>query len=114
MNKDKNLRNVLINFFVTPEEKKFMKAKMELAGIENQSAFLRKMALDGYVVKIDMSDVKEAVRLLRINANNLNQYAKKANETGYVSPEDIEYLKKSSDEIWNIMSQILERLSTIE
>lgn len=114
MNKDKNLRNVLINFFVTPEEKKFMKAKMEMAGIANQSAFLRKMALDGYVVKIDMSDVKEAVRLLRINANNLNQYAKKANETGYVSPEDIEYLKKSSDEIWNIMSQILERLSTIE
>ena len=111
--KDTEHRDVLINFFVTPQEKKFIKAKMEMAGIKNQSAFLRKMALDGYVVKIDMSDVKEATRLLKINSNNLNQYAKKANETGYVSTKDIEDLKKSQEKLWDMMGQIEDRLSTI-
>lgn len=57
------------------------------------SAFIRKMALNGYIVVLDLSDVKEVLRLLRIKSNNLNQYAHKANVIGKVYQEDIEKLK---------------------
>ena len=67
---------------VTHEEKEKIRQRMEEMGVKNRSAFLRKMAIDGYCVKLDLSDVNEMVRLLRYAGNNLNQYAKKANETG--------------------------------
>lgn len=111
--KDSGHRNIQKLFRVSEKEDIFIKEKMKMVGIKSQSAFLRKMAIDGYVIKIDMSDVKEAVRLLRINSNNLNQYAKKANETGYVSLDDIEELKKSNAEMWEMMKGILDRLSEI-
>ena len=71
------------------------------------------MAIDGYLIQMDLSDVKEAVRLLRINSNNLNQYAHKANATGKVYQEDIEQLKKQHEEIWEVMNSVLMRLSNI-
>lgn len=71
------------------------------------------MAIDGYVIVIDLSDVKEAIRLLRINANNLNQYAKKANQTGNIYLNNIKELQKGQQEIWKLMRDILERLSSI-
>lgn len=74
----------------------------------------KKMAMDGYIIVIDLSDVKEAIRLLRINANNLNQYAKRANETGSIYLEDIKELQKAQEELWQVMRDILERLSSIK
>ena len=88
--------------------------RKEAAGFKSLSAYLRKMAIDGYIVKIDLSDVKEAIRLLRINANNLNQYAKRANETGSIYLEDIRDLQKNQEELWQVMRGILERLSSIK
>jgi hypothetical protein len=66
---------------LTPKEMEQIESRMKEIGIRNRSAYLRKMALDGYMIQMDLSDVGEAVRLLRINSNNLNQYTKKANET---------------------------------
>lgn len=86
---------------------------MEEAGISNMSAYIRKMAIDGYVIKLDLSDVKEVSRLLRINANNLNQYAKRANETGSIYLEDIKEIKEQQEKLWEMMKEILQRLSTI-
>ena len=60
-----------------------------------------------------MSDLREAVRLLRINSNNLNQYVKKANETGKIYAEDIQDVKQSQEELWRLLKDILARLSTI-
>ena len=54
---------------------------MAEAGVKNRSAYVRKMALDGYVVRLDMTDINELIRLLRSSSNNLNQVAKKANST---------------------------------
>ena len=108
------LRPVQMKFYVTEEEKNFIYKKMSLIGVKNLSAYLRKMAIDGYIVKIDLSDVKEAIRLLRINANNLNQYAKRANETGSIYLEDIRDLQKNRDALWQVMRDILERLSSIK
>ncbi len=96
-----------------PEEREILKRRMDEAGVRNIAAYIRKMSLDGYVVRLDMSDIKEASRLLRINANNLNQFVKKANETGSIYLEDIKDIKNQQEELWYIFKEILRRLETI-
>ena len=86
---------------------------MAEVGMKNMSAFIRKMALNGYLIKLDLSDVKEVLRLLHINSNNLNQYAKRANETGSIYEADIKDLQKIHQEILKLMGEILDRLSSI-
>ena len=98
---------------LTRDEKELIHERMKKIPTNNMSAFIRKMALNGYIVVLDLSDVKEVVRLLRINSNNLNQYAHKANATGKVYQEDIEQLKKQHEEIWEVMNSVLMRLSNI-
>ena len=71
------------------------------------------MAIDGYVIKLDLSDVNEVSRLLRINANNINQYAKRANEPGSIYLEDIKDIQRQQEELWILMKEILQRLATI-
>ena len=106
-------REKQIIFLVNEEEEKIIRLKMKEAGIERLGVYLRKMAIEGYILKLDLSDLKEAVRLLRINSNNLNQYVKKANETGKVYAEDIQDIKQSQEKLWRLMKDILARLSTI-
>ena len=98
---------------VTKDEWKQIHERMAEVGMKNMSAFIRKMALNGYLIKLDLSDVKEVLRLLHINSNNLNQYAKRANETGSIYEADIEDLQRSHQEILKLMGEILERLSSI-
>lgn len=98
---------------LTSAEVELIKNRMEHCGTKNLSAYIRKMALNGYIIQMDMTDVKEILRLLKINSNNLNQYAKKANETGSIYGEDIMELKKSQSEILQKMGDVLERLSGI-
>lgn len=99
---------------LTPNEIELIKSRMELAGIRNLSAYIRKIAINGFVIQMDMTDVKEVLRLLKINSNNLNQYAKKANETGSIYKEDIEDLRKSQGDILHVMGTVLDRLSGID
>ena len=98
---------------VTKDEWKQIHERMAEVGMKNMSACIRKMALNGYLIKLDLSDVKEVLRLLRINSNNLNQYAKRANETGSIYEADIKDLQKGHQEILARMGEILERLSSI-
>jgi hypothetical protein len=106
-------RDKWVHFVMTGDEYERMRRKMEEVGIRNQSSYLRKMALDGYCVNLDLRDVKEVVSLLRYCSNNLNQYAKRANETGSIYAEDIQDLKQSQLEIWEATKEILARLATI-
>ena len=94
-------------------DRDLIRKRMDEAGINNMSAYIRKMAIDGYVIKLDLTDVNEVVRLLRINSNNLNQYAKRANETGSIYIQDINELKTQQEKLWNLMKEILQRLATI-
>ena len=110
---DMEKRNVQLKFRVTPSELIHIREKMEQAGIQRKGAYLRKMAMDGYVIRMDLSDVKELIRLMRINSNNLNQYAKKANETGSIYLEDIKDIKQQQEELWERLGEILDRLSMI-
>ena len=98
---------------LTPKEMEQIESRMKEIGIRNRSAYLRKMALDGYMIQMDLSDVGEAVRLLRINSNTLNQYTMKANETGSIYQDDIRELQEQQEKLWDIMKGILGRLSTI-
>lgn len=107
-------RDELIILRVSPSDKERIRMKMEELGIQNMSAYIRKMAMDGYCVKLDLTDVKELVRLLRICSNNLNQYVKKANQTGSIYEEDIRDLKVRFEEFWGIAKELLARLSTIQ
>ena len=106
-------RDKWVHFVMTGDEYERMRRKMEEIGIRNQSSYLRKMALDGYCVNLDLRDVKEVVSLLRYCSNNLNQYAKRANETGSIYAEDIQDLKQRQLEIWEATKEILARLTTI-
>ncbi len=87
--------------------------RMKEAGIKNMSAYIRKMAIDGYVVRLDLSDVNEVARLLHINSNNLNQYAKQANTNGSIYCGDIQNLKRQHEELCSLLKAIYQRLLTI-
>lgn len=83
-----------VHFLASKEEVERIHEKMDELGIRSMGAYLRKMALDGYCIRLDLQDVKALVSLLRICSNNLNQYAKRANETGSIYRADIEDLQK--------------------
>ena len=103
-----------ICFKVSPWEIELIHQKMKEAGIRNLSAYLIKMAIDGYVIRMEMSDVKEILRLMQINSNNLNQYAKKADETGNIYFEDVKDLQRIQKELIRLMGNVLERLTNID
>ena len=77
-----------VHFLASKEEVERIHQKMDELGIRSMGAYLRKMALDGYCINLDLQDVKAMVSLLRICSNNLNQYAKRANETGSIYEAD--------------------------
>ena len=98
---------------ISPEDKERIKLKMEDAGILNMSAYVRKMALDGICVRLDLADVRQLTVMLRRCTNNLNQYARRANETGSIYAADIEDLQNCLDEIWELSRQSLAQLAAI-
>lgn len=107
-------RTKRIHFLVSSEEEAQIHMKMSELGIRNRNAYLRKMALDGYCIKLDLQDVKELVSLLRRCSNNLNQYAKRANETGSIYAADVKDLQDRLEEIWTEMKEVLVHLSSIQ
>ena len=106
-------RNVQIHFRLTPSEAERLRTKMKEAGIQSQGAYLRKMVLDGYCVRLDLEDVREMVTLLRRCSNNLNQYARRANETGSIYLADLNDLQERMQQLWQLAREILVRLSSI-
>jgi len=107
-------RDVQLNFRVSPQELELITEKMAKLGTENREAYLRKMALDGYVVRLELPELKELVSLLRYTSNNLNQYTKRANETGRVYDTDLDDLRGSFDHLWNVANELLTALASIK
>lgn len=105
--------NEKLKFRISAEEVERIKVKMEDAGILNMSAYIRKMALDGICIRVDLGDVRQLVILLRRCSNNLEQYARKANETGSIYAAEIANLQNRLDEIWELTRQSLARLAAI-
>jgi len=107
-------RNQELRALFTPEEVEHLKERMAEAGVKNRSAFIRKMALDGYIIKLDTSDIRQMISLLRHSSNNLNQIAKRMNSTNSVYGADIADMQAKQDEIWELAREIAARLSTIQ
>ena len=74
---------------------------------------IRKMALNGYVLHVDLSDIRELVSLQRRCANNLNQVAIQANTYGGIYPEEIAQLQKDYAALWEPLSDLLKKLSAV-
>ena len=109
----KRVRNIQLHFMVTEQERNFIEEKMEQLGTKNLGAYLRKMAVDGYVIQLDLSDIRDLVSLLRITSNSLNQLTKRVHETGNIYSDDIEALRISYDKLWETADEILCRISAI-
>lgn len=106
-------KSVRVDFVMSEQEAELVKGRMAELGITNLSAYLRKMAVDGYIIHLDMSDIQEMIRLLRICSNNLNQYARRANETGSIYAADMDDLRTRLDSLWDGMDKLLRGFANI-
>ena len=79
----------------------------------NMSAFIRKMAIDGYVVKLEIPELKEILSLLRYSSNNLNQLTKRVHETGRIYDADLEDIHRSQDRIWTAVKKVVATLAKL-
>lgn len=113
MGQDKENRDIVLHFRVTPSEEARIRAKMEEVGVTSMSAYLRKMALDGYCVQLDFDYPRQISALLRRCSNNLNQYVRRANATGSIYAEDIQDLQERMNEIWLNQKESLKLLASI-
>ena len=109
----KRRRSVHLHVMVTPEEQALIADRMAEAGISNMGAYMRKMALNGYVLHVDLSGIRELVSLQRRCANNLNQVAIQANTYGGIYPEEITQLQKDYAALWEPLSDLLKKLSAV-
>ena len=107
-------REVIKTIRLTPEELQMIQEKMKQYGTRNFSAFVRKMAIDGYVVRLELPELKERVSLLRYSSNNLNQLTKRVHETGRIYDADLEDLRQTHERMWDAARDILSALSKLK
>ena len=109
----KNTRTIQLHFYVNEQEYEKIKEGKASAHIRGLSTYLRRMAINGYIIQVDMSEIQKLTSLLGICSNNLNQYARKANETDCMYQDDIEDLRERLTEIREQVGIILEGFSKI-
>ena len=107
-------REVQLKFRVTPEERELIERKMALLGTSNMAAYLRKMAIDGYAVSLELPELGEMISLLRRSSNNLNQLTRRVHETGRFYDADLEDLRQDYDGLWEAAQKILRALAKIQ
>lgn len=107
-------RNVQIIFWVSEAEKRMIEEKMAQAGMTNLSAYLRRIAIDGMIVRLELPELKEMVSLLRYASNNINQIARRMNESGRVYGTDLEQVVQNQEQLWNMANEILVKLAGIK
>ena len=110
----KRKRDVPVLFYVSKDEMALIQQKMQAFGTSNMSAYLRKMAIDGYVLKLDLPELKELVSLLRRWSNNLNQLTRRVHQTSRVYDADLQELTTQQETIWDGVKQILRQLAKLQ
>lgn len=113
MSKAKRKRNVQVLFWVSEEEMSMIQTKMADLGTCNLSAYLRKMAIDGYVVKLDIPLLKELVSLTRYSSNNLNQLTRRVHETGRIYDADLEDISQRQEQQLGLLKELLVKFSAL-
>lgn len=107
-------RQIQLKFRVTPQEREMIEQKMEQLGTKNMAAYLRKISIDGYVVKLELPELKKMVSLLRRSSNNLNQLTKRVHETGRVYDADLEDIVQNQERLWQAANDILAVLAKLK
>ena len=107
-------RGILLKFYVSEKELEQIRMKMEQYSTNNLSAYLRKIAIDGYVVNLGLPELGEMISLLRRSSNNLNQLTKRVHETGRFYDADLEDLRRDYDGLWEAAQKILRSLAKIQ
>ena len=113
MTAPKRKREMQLNFRVSPEELALIEQKMAQLGTKNREAYLRKMALDGYVVRLELPELKELVSLMRYSSNNLNQLTRRVHETGRIYDADLEDISWRQEALWDGVHRILTQLAKL-
>ena len=90
-----------------------IEAKMEQFGTTNMAAYLRKMAIDGYVVRLELPEIRDMVALLRRTSSNINQIARRVNQTDRLYSEDIAEIQQKQEELWQAVNAIIAKLAMI-
>ena len=108
-----NKRNICMKLYVTPEEKAMIEAKMAQLGTTNAAAYLRKMAIDGFVVNLDLPELRELTSLMRRSSNNLNQLTRRVHETHRIYDADLQSLREEYDRISDAAGKIVSALAAL-
>lgn len=98
-------RPIRIEFCVSEHEHQLIKSKMAQLGTRNKGAYLRKMAIDGYIIKVDYTEQRKLAAAVNRVASNINHICRRINSTGYFYDEDIAELKAKQSEIWELLKQ---------
>lgn len=98
-------RPARIEFRVTEQERQRIQKKMEQLGTKNMGAYLRKMAIDGYIIKVDYTEQKKLAAAISRVAENINRICRRINQTGHFYEDDIVELKAKQCEIWELLKQ---------
>lgn len=106
-------RTIQLHFMVNQQERDCIREKMAQLGTDNLGAYLRKMALDGLVVRLDLPELRELLALLRRTSANVNQIAQRVHQTGRVYEDDLGDILQKQDALWETMNQLLTRLGKI-
>ena len=113
MNEPNRIRRIQLNFRVTEQERRLIEERMQELGTTNREAYLRKIAIDGMIVKLEVQELKEIVSLMRRTSNNVNQIARRLNETGRIYEVDITDVQKQQEQLWNTLNRLMTQISGI-
>ena len=103
-------RNIQLKIWVSEEERKLIEQKMSLVPTTQIGAYLRKMAIDGYIIHTDIANIKKYIQELQAIGRNINQIARRVNTTSSIYEEDIAEIKTRLEEIWRLQRYILSSL----
>lgn len=110
----KRKRSAPVYFHLNEEERTLLEEKMKLAGSTTISAFLRQLIRYGFVYEVDYTPIREMNAQLGKIGSNLNQIAKRVNETNRIYTEDINELKEMMGQVWRLQKSILSQQPSIK
>ena len=107
-------RDIQLIIRVNQNEREKIEKKMEQFGTTNMASYIRKIAIDGFIVHLELPELRDMVSLLRRSSNSLNQIAKRLNETGRIYDADIEDVLQNQERLWQAANEILTKLAAIK
>ena len=107
-------RDIQLIIRVNQDEREKIEKKMKQFGTTNMASYIRKIAIDGFVVHLELPELRDMISLLRRSSNSLNQIAKRMNETGRIYDADMEDVLQNQERLWQAANEILTKLAAIK